>query len=102
MKSIIMHNYYILINTFLKEKSMPLLSHLGLFLEIGSYISQGGLELTTELRMSLILLPECWSYRQETAYPIRMVLGFEIKSSGMLGRQDLPTDSHSHPKLIRL
>lgn len=44
MKSIIMHDYYILINTFLKEKSMPLLSYLG-FLETGSYTSQAGLEL---------------------------------------------------------
>lgn len=45
MKSIIMHDYYILINTFLKEKSMPLLSYLGFVLETGSYTSQAGLEL---------------------------------------------------------
>lgn len=46
MKFIIMHDYYILINTFffLKKKSMPLLSYLG-FLETGSYTSQAGLEL---------------------------------------------------------
>lgn len=65
---------------------MPLLSYLGLFLETGSYISRAGLELTTELRMSFILLPERWSYRHETACPIRMVLGFEIKISGMIGK----------------